>query len=425
MTTLLLILLAGVGPDGPHYDDGFSCLPLSGGTVTGATTFSAEVTLTEGFEATGDFDTACTATPSLRYDLDGVQSCMYTANALPAAVNFLGRDASPVATGANQSGGEAHIGGGEGTNTVACTVANCSATDTVTLTIDGTNQVCTAVAAAPTSVQFLCGATDAACATNLAVCLNAKTGYASCAGAGCTLFTGVAGTAYVYRDPTEPSGYSLDMLTSDATAFALVEGVQGSTVIADNGGGLTEVNLSVSSDLDRDTGLTIAEDVIRIIANGSLVVNSADGGATCELGTGSASVTTKLGPSGNYTLTSSGFANAAADFTIADNLSVTGAWHSSAMSTITLNAATTIAVTRNAHILDCDGAETLTTITGGIVGQVLVLKFLDADICTVTDDDTGTANTIDISAAFLSTARDTLTLIFDGTSWVETSRAVN
>lgn len=105
---------------------------------------------------------------------------------------------------------------------------------------------------------------------------------------------------------------------------------------------------------------------------------------------------------------------------------VTGAVRfASTTSTLTLDAATTIAVVRNTHILDCVGAETLTTITGGISGAILVLKFLDADVCTITDDDTGTANTIDISAAYLSTARDTLTLFFDGTSWVEVGRSVN
>lgn len=102
-----------------------------------------------------------------------------------------------------------------------------------------------------------------------------------------------------------------------------------------------------------------------------------------------------------------------------------GMYAQDSVSTLTLNAATTIAVTKNVHILDCDGAETLTTITGGLAGAFLTFKFLDADVCTITDDDTGTANTIDISAAYLSTARDTLTLFFDGTSWVEVSRAVN
>lgn len=88
-------------------------------------------------------------------------------------------------------------------------------------------------------------------------------------------------------------------------------------------------------------------------------------------------------------------------------------------------AATTLAVAGNYVILTGDaGANTLATITGGISGMVLVIQFQDA-LVTITDDNTGAANTVNLSAAWTSTANDTLTLISNGTSWREMARSVN
>lgn len=88
-------------------------------------------------------------------------------------------------------------------------------------------------------------------------------------------------------------------------------------------------------------------------------------------------------------------------------------------------AATTFAITANGQEMVGDGGgNTLATITGGYKGQTLTLLFTDANI-TITDDNTHTANTVDLSAAFTSADDTTLTLFFDGTSWYETSRSVN
>ncbi len=70
------------------------------------------------------------------------------------------------------------------------------------------------------------------------------------------------------------------------------------------------------------------------------------------------------------------------------------------------------------------GGNTVTTITAGVTGQTLTLLFVDTDV-TITDDNTHAANTIDLSAAFVSADDTTLQLLFDGTSWYETSRSVN
>ena len=74
----------------------------------------------------------------------------------------------------------------------------------------------------------------------MAACLTQKTGVDACAGAGCSLFTGVAGTVYVYRDSTEDGGGVLSVSSSGDHAVAAngTDGViraQGSIDIGDAG----------------------------------------------------------------------------------------------------------------------------------------------------------------------------------------------
>ena len=88
-------------------------------------------------------------------------------------------------------------------------------------------------------------------------------------------------------------------------------------------------------------------------------------------------------------------------------------------------AATTLAVTKDFVTLTGDGGgNTLATITGGATGQILTILFVDA-LVTITDDATGNAGTVNLSAAFTSSANDVVTLLSNGTSWFETSRSVN
>jgi hypothetical protein len=72
------------------------------------------------------------------------------------------------------------------------------------------------------------------------------------------------------------------------------------------------------------------------------------------------------------------------------------------------------------------GANTVTTITQGLTGQILMLVFVDA-LVTIANNDAHGANTIDlVGGANLTSADDTtLTLFFDGTSWYEIARSVN
>ena len=114
-----------------------------------------------------------------------------------------------------------------------------------------------------------------------------------------------------------------------------------------------------------------------------------------------------------------GNVNAGGSIVAAGPISSTGG------STTLAAAATTLAVTRNLVTLTGDaGANTLATITGGVSGQILVIIFVD-NLVTITDDAGGGANTVNLSAAFTSTANDTITLISNGTSWREMARSVN
>ncbi len=88
-------------------------------------------------------------------------------------------------------------------------------------------------------------------------------------------------------------------------------------------------------------------------------------------------------------------------------------------------AETTLTVSNNFVRLAGDaGGNTISEIIGGVSGQILTLLFTDA-LITITDTNSATANTINISSAFTSTANDTLTLIFDGNKWFEISRSIN
>jgi len=88
-------------------------------------------------------------------------------------------------------------------------------------------------------------------------------------------------------------------------------------------------------------------------------------------------------------------------------------------------AATTFAVDGDFMIITGDGGgNTIATITGGYPGQELTLLFVDA-LVTITDTAAHTADTVDLSAAFTSADDTILKLVYDGTSWYETSRSVN
>lgn len=110
---------------------------------------------------------------------------------------------------------------------------------------------------------------------------------------------------------------------------------------------------------------------------------------------------------------------------ITGNLSVGGAFSGGAGTVTLAAAATTFVATKNLMTVTGDaGGNTIATITGGRAGQELTLLFVDANV-TLTDTAAATADTINLSAAFTSSANDTITLMHNGTKWFEKSRSVN
>lgn len=93
----------------------------------------------------------------------------------------------------------------------------------------------------------------------------------------------------------------------------------------------------------------------------------------------------------------------------------------------TVDAATTFAATSSYILLACTGAESIDTITGGITGMVLMIENSDAD-CTVVDDESPTAaNAIDLTGAAndVGATAKVITLIYNGTSWLQTAESDN
>lgn len=114
-----------------------------------------------------------------------------------------------------------------------------------------------------------------------------------------------------------------------------------------------------------------------------------------------------------------------AGITFAGNQVFTGKVSNTKTAVTVAAAATTFAVTNNfVEVTGDAGANTVATITGGVSGQILTLLFVDG-LVTITDTAAATADTVNLSAAFTSSAIDTLTLIYNGVKWIEIARSVN
>lgn len=86
--------------------------------------------------------------------------------------------------------------------------------------------------------------------------------------------------------------------------------------------------------------------------------------------------------------------------------------------------ATSFDVASSYMVLTGAAAVTIATIKGGREGMTLTLQFTDANV-TITDTATGAADTVNLSAAFTSTANDVLQLLHDGISWREVGRGTS
>jgi len=98
---------------------------------------------------------------------------------------------------------------------------------------------------------------------------------------------------------------------------------------------------------------------------------------------------------------------------------MTGALIFASPITLTVDSTTPDVSGGNVFVTANTVATSITTFTNGTDGQVIFIVFGDAN--TTVDELTN----IKLSAAFTSTADDTMTLVFVGGDWYEVSRSVN
>ena len=85
-----------------------------------------------------------------------------------------------------------------------------------------------------------------------------------------------------------------------------------------------------------------------------------------------------------------------------------------------------ITVTQSYHSVDgeSDTDDTLVTINGGTAGDILIFR-PDDDAATITVADTGNIILAGDADFVMSDIADLMTLLFDGTNWIELSRSSN
>ena len=179
--------------------------------------------------------------------------------------------------------------------------------------------------------------------------------------------------------------------------------------ISTGGGGVTGGYIDTShSGGDIDTA-----------GSGGNIYTRDGGGAIDTTGTG----TIELGVTGTRT-TLTGTASGSNKSIALPNIGGTVVVASVIPTTLGSGATTLAVASRVVKLTGHASGNTIATITGGISGMSLVIIFVDA-LVTITDTDAPTANTVNLSAAFTSSANDTLSLVYDGTKWFETARSVN
>lgn len=131
---------------------------------------------------------------------------------------------------------------------------------------------------------------------------------------------------------------------------------------------------------------------------------------------------------GNTTIngTLAGTMNVIGIFNMYNNINLRDSHIQRILSPLTLGVgATTFLCNSEVMIITGDiGGNTLETITGGTTGGELTLIFVDAYV-TLTDNESHTVNTFELSAAFTSAADKVLKLLFDGASWYEVGRSAD
>lgn len=109
-------------------------------------------------------------------------------------------------------------------------------------------------------------------------------------------------------------------------------------------------------------------------------------------------------------------------------LSTQGVLSLGSMQVETVNAATTFALTASLVELRCTGAESINTITNGISGSLVYLMHWDSECTLVDDDDPTASNAINLTGAATNdtgAADKTITLVHDGTHWLQLDESAN
>jgi hypothetical protein len=110
--------------------------------------------------------------------------------------------------------------------------------------------------------------------------------------------------------------------------------------------------------------------------------------------------------------------------TVASDAKITGAINATAATELTI-ATGALTATKSYHKIAGEGgaSDDLVTINGGVEGDILVLRASDGDDTITVKDTTGNIQCEGDRA--LDNVQDTMTLIFDGTNWLETAFANN
>ena len=209
-------------------------------------------------------------------------------------------------------------------------------------------------------------------------------------------------------------------------AGSINTGVGGGSITTAGYGANTGGSINLSSNAG---GIGGSLNMYASASNGGGNIDTHSGGGSINTSNGGGDITTNgngsigLGTTANR-ITLQGTAGSNGKTATFPNVTGTVVVASVIPTTLGLAAATLAVASRVVKLTGDAGGNTIGTITGGISGMSLVIIFEDA-LVTITNDDTSAANTVNLSAAFTSSANDTLSLVYDGNKWFETARSVN
>lgn len=219
---------------------------------------AGEVVLTEGFESTGDYDTAC-AGPAMRYDFDGAMGCPYTTDAAPAGIMLHPPDNFP---GGTQTAAPLVLRGGIDEKTVTI--------DDYTQGVNGDTTIAAialgSAASANCTATWGSGWCNSGCTSNALTATNLATVLDACTGIDASATSNVV---RISIDPTEGKVRTVTLSRSRAALNTVANGTDAPVMIAEAG----STALPGLRGSDSDTGITMnADGAIYFVRNGTTYV---------------------------------------------------------------------------------------------------------------------------------------------------------